>query len=567
MADASRDQNFVTSLLGVSSSDGVTPVKVYADPITHRLLVDISGGSGTVTSVSVVTANGFAGTVADPTTTPAITLSTTVTGIVKGNGTALSAASAGTDYVAPGAITSSGLTMATARLLGRTTASTGAVEEISVGTGLTLSAGSLSASVADISPLTTKGDLWGYSTLNARIPVGSDGQVLTADSAQALGVKWASGPAASLTVGTTTISSGTTTRILYDNAGTLGEYTITGTGTVVAMQTNPTLSGLTMTDATNMVLDTTTGTKIGTATSQKLAFYNSTPIVQPTGDVATALQNLGLVSSATVTATNISTATENSDTTCFPVFVTASGTQTLPAKTNTTLVYNSSTSSLGATLLTATTSVTSASILASSNDSGALGASGTAFSDLFLASGGVINWNAGNYTLTHSSGLLTANGAFSIGTSNALTCGTIELGAASDTTLSRSAAGVLAVEGVVIPSVSSTNTLTNKRITRRLTTTNAPGATPTTNTDNVDIMNFTGLGTAITSMTTNLSGTPVDGQLLEFRFTDDGTARAITWGASFGATTVALPTTTVISTMLRVLFEYNGSIWQCIATA
>lgn len=145
---------------------------------------------------------------------------------------------------------------------------------------------------------------------------------------------------------------------------------------------------------------------------------------------------------------------------------------------------------------------------------------------------------------------------------------TLELGAGStDTTLSRSAAGVLAVEGVVIPSISSTNTLTNKRITRRVTTTNAPGATPTTNTDNVDVMNFTGLGTAITSMTTNLSGTPVDGDLIMFRFTDDGTARAITWGASFAATTVALPTTTVISTMLRVGFQYSGSTWKCIAVA
>lgn len=71
---------------------------------------------------------------------------TTITGILKGNGTSpISAASAGTDYVAPGAITTSGLTMATARLLGRTTASTGAVEEITVGSGLSLSAGTLSA--------------------------------------------------------------------------------------------------------------------------------------------------------------------------------------------------------------------------------------------------------------------------------------------------------------------------------------------------------------------------------------------------------------------------------------
>jgi hypothetical protein len=53
-----------------------------------------------------------------------------------------------------------------------------------------------------------------------------------------------------------------------------------------------------------------------------------------------------------------------------------------------------------------TTNITTPAVLASANDSGALGASGTAFSDLFLASGGVINWNAGNVTLTHSAGIL-----------------------------------------------------------------------------------------------------------------------------------------------------------------
>jgi hypothetical protein len=59
----------------------------------------------------------------------------------------------------------------------------------------------------------------------------------------------------------------------------------------------------------NLILGTTTGTKIGTATTQKLAFYNATPIVQPTATAAatdaattqtlangirTALINLGL---------------------------------------------------------------------------------------------------------------------------------------------------------------------------------------------------------------------------------------------------------------------------------
>ena len=58
-------------------------------------------GSGTVTAASVASANGFAGTVANASTTPAITLSTSITGVLKGNGTALSAATAGTDYLVP----------------------------------------------------------------------------------------------------------------------------------------------------------------------------------------------------------------------------------------------------------------------------------------------------------------------------------------------------------------------------------------------------------------------------------------------------------------------------------
>lgn len=48
---------------------------------------------GTVTTVSVASANGFAGSVANPTTAPAITLTTSITGILQGNGTAISAVS------------------------------------------------------------------------------------------------------------------------------------------------------------------------------------------------------------------------------------------------------------------------------------------------------------------------------------------------------------------------------------------------------------------------------------------------------------------------------------------
>jgi hypothetical protein len=39
--------------------------------------------------------------------------------------------------------------------------------------------------------VTTKGDILGYSSVAARVPVGADGTYLTADSAQTLGIKWA----------------------------------------------------------------------------------------------------------------------------------------------------------------------------------------------------------------------------------------------------------------------------------------------------------------------------------------------------------------------------------------
>lgn len=88
------DDNDKPVMGGTSSADNATIINSAFDPATRRLLTDASGGgTGTVTSVSVVTANGFAGSVADPTTTPAITLSTTITGILQGNGTAISAAS------------------------------------------------------------------------------------------------------------------------------------------------------------------------------------------------------------------------------------------------------------------------------------------------------------------------------------------------------------------------------------------------------------------------------------------------------------------------------------------
>lgn len=110
----------------------------------------------------------------------------------------------------------------------------------------------------------------------------------------------------------------------------------------------------------------------------------------------------------------------------------------------------------------------------------------------------------------------------------------------------------------------TTDTLTNKRITKRVLALTGSQATPTIDTDNYDVVHMTGLTANITSMTTNLSGTPVDGDTLRISFTDNGTARTILWGSSFEAAT-ELPLTTTANVRLDVAFFWNTetSKWRC----
>jgi hypothetical protein len=116
-------------------------------------------------------------------------------------------------------------------------------------------------------------------------------------------------------------------------------------------------------------------------------------------------------------------------------------------------------------------------------------------------------------------------------------------------------------------SLTGTETLTNKRITPRIGTTTS-SATPTINTDDVDMYILTAQAADITSFTTNLSGTPTDGQKLWISITGTA-ARAITWGSSFESSTVTLPTTTVLTNRLDVGFVWNAvtSKWRCVAKA
>jgi len=132
-------------------------------------------GSGTVTAVSVVSANGLAGSSSGG-ATPALTLSTTVTGLLKGNGTAISAATSGTDY-APA-------TSGTSILYGD---GSGGFSNVTIGSGLSFSTGTLSASggagvtsfQTSLTGLTPSTASTGVVTLAGTLGVASGGTGLT----------------------------------------------------------------------------------------------------------------------------------------------------------------------------------------------------------------------------------------------------------------------------------------------------------------------------------------------------------------------------------------------------
>jgi hypothetical protein len=113
-------------------------------------------------------------------------------------------------------------------------------------------------------------------------------------------------PSANATYGWVVPSEGFTQircRVSTYTSGTIAIVMNSATYSVTPLLTNSnagqTTAGWTLTDGSNVVVGSTTGTQIGTATTQKLAFWAATPIVQPanTTDLYTLLVNLGLIAS------------------------------------------------------------------------------------------------------------------------------------------------------------------------------------------------------------------------------------------------------------------------------
>lgn len=109
--------------------------------------------------------------------------------------------------------------------------------------------------------------------------------------------------------------------------------------------------------------------------------------------------------------------------------------------------------------------------------------------------------------------------------------------------------------------------ISNKRIFPRIFD-HGSSATPTIDATSYDEVHISNLAVNITSMTTNFSNSPFNGQ--ELIIVVKGTAsRTITWGASFAGGDVLLPTTTDGTRALVVKFKIINSVsttvFQCLA--
>lgn len=143
-----------------------------------------------------------------------------------------------------------------------------------------------------------------------------------------------------LNLGTGALTAGTT------NVGALTSTSIAGTGTVALTGT------MTVSDGINIAVGSTTGTQIATATSQKLGFYGTTPVVQITGatDVLAGLVTLGLRAASANPPLNLGTGALTAGTTGVGAFSATSitGTGTV-ALTDTMTVTDAKNIAVGST--------------------------------------------------------------------------------------------------------------------------------------------------------------------------------------------------------------------------
>lgn len=235
------------------------------------------------------------------------------TGLVKNTTTTgvLSIASAGTDYEVPLTF-STGLTRSTNTITVNTSQNISTLSNLTSNGLVTTSGGTGALSITAMGT--------GIATFLGTPSSANLATAVTDETGSGLLVFGTSPTLTTPVLGAatyTTLSGGNIT----DSGLTSGRVTFASTGGLLVDDADMTFATDTLTvtkiaattftgnitlSTKNIVTDTTTGTQIGTGSTQKLGFFGATPVVQQTGNAVTALSNLGLVKSATWPVASIS---------------------------------------------------------------------------------------------------------------------------------------------------------------------------------------------------------------------------------------------------------------------
>lgn len=407
MAEAKRDGNFIPTLLAVSNADGDTPVTLYADPTTHRLLVSATAGALDDLSDVVITSptgsqalvyNSGSSTWVNETITASIIGTSTY--ILFFDGANSPKGDAGFTY-------------------NKTTDSATLVGSLTVGTGVYISA--------------------------------NDGGALGISGAAFSDLFLASGSVIDFAAGDVTLTHGANVITLAGGNLALGANSLTMTGSIAATGARVTKGWFTDLESSNM--PTVGGTVI--LTSLTAPQFTSIELSHATANTLTASGGILSIEGVAIPTVSSTDELDNKtlDSSVGKGTWTASGTWTLPAITlggtvsgggqqlnniiigtvtplagSFTTVSASSTTTLstivgigGAAVAGIALTVTGSSRFSlapapTTNDGAALGNTSLQWSDLFLAEGGVINWDGGDLTLTQTNNeLVLASGNLDIG--------------------------------------------------------------------------------------------------------------------------------------------------------